>query len=123
MVLLDIGFEGPVLSRPEILRRAALSKWDDVIIDEVFVIAGRIVIKFVFRDFFAGMPGHRYLLPMEVKVGCIYKSGPDGKDLSSRRIVLRLQKDHGRTVFAYGRSFLAQIAPANVGTLLWVVPI
>src|SRR5438874_13791024 len=113
MVLLDIGFEGPVLSRPETLRRPALSKWDDVIIDEVFVIAGRMGIKFVFRDFFAGMPGHRYLLPMEVQVGCIDKSGPDGKDLSSRRIVLRLQKDHGTTLLASGRRLLAQTAPAN----------
>src|SRR5207247_4418710 len=112
MVLVDIGFEGPGLSRPETLRRAALSKWDDVIIDEVFVIAGRMGIKFVFRDFFAGMPGHRYLLPMEVKVGCIDKSGPDGKDLSSRRIVLRSQRDDASTVFAYARILLDEMAPA-----------
>src|SRR5436190_11945966 len=123
MVLLYIGFEGPVLRRSQTKRRAGISKRNDVIIDEVFVISRRMSIKFVFRDFFAGMPGHRYLLPMEVKVGCIDESLPDGKDLSSGRIVLRLQKDHGRTVFAYGRSFFAQTAPANVGTLLWVVPI
>src|SRR6266513_3252938 len=122
MVLLDIGFEGPVLSRSQTRRRAAFSKRYDLIIDEIFVVTGRMRIKFVFRDLFAVVPGHRHLLPMEVKVGHIDKSLPDGKDLSSRRIVLRLQKDHSGTVFVYGRSFLAQITPADVGTLLWVVP-
>src|SRR6266480_2081037 len=121
MVLLDIGFEGPVLSRSQTRRRAAFSKWNDLIIDEVFIVAGRMGIKFVFRDLFAVVPRYRHLLPMEVKVGHIDKSGPDRKDLSSCGIVLRLQKDHGRAVFAHGGRFFAQICPADVGTLLWVV--
>src|SRR5207248_299255 len=121
MVLFDIGFEGPVLSRSQTRRWAAFSKRNNLVIDEVFIVAGRMGIKFVFRDLFAVVPRHRHLLPMEVKVGHIDKSGPDGKDLSSCGIVLRLQKDHSRTVFAYGRSFFAQISPADVGMLLRVV--
>src|SRR5438874_4476165 len=123
MVLLDISFEGSVLSRSQSRWRPGFSKRNDVVIDEVLVVAGRVGIKFGFRNLLAVVPGHRHLLPMEVKVGCVDESLPDGKDLSSRRIILRLQKRHGRTVFAYGRSFLAQITAADIGTLLWVVPI
>ena len=68
------------------------------------------------------MPGHRHFLPMKVKVGRTDDFLPDGEELASCRIIFRLQKDQGRAVFAYGRSFLAQITPADVGTLLWVVP-
>src|SRR6266581_3920532 len=121
MVLLDIGFEGSVLSRSQTRRRTAFSKRDHVIVNKVFVVAGRVGIKFVLRDFFAWVTGHRHLLPMEVKTGRIDESLPEGKDLSSCRIVLGLQKDHGGTVFAYSRGVFAQISPADVGTLLWIV--
>src|SRR4030095_5267244 len=123
MVLLDIGFEGPVLSRSQTRRRAAFSKRNNLVIDKVFVVAGRMGIKFVFRDLFAVVPRYRHLLPMKVKGRDIDGPLPDGKDLSSCRIVLRLQKDHGRAVFAHGGRFFAQISPADVGALLWVVPI
>ena len=123
MVLLDVGLEGPVLSCSETRRRAGISKRDDVIIDEVFAVAGRVGIKFAFRDLLAVMPGYRHFLPMKVKVGRFDDFLPDGKELASCRIIFRLQKDQGRTVFADSGRLFAEIAPADVGTLLWVVPI
>src|SRR6266550_7471267 len=67
------------------------------------------------------MPWHRHLLPMIVKIGYIDDFLPDGEDLSSCRIVLGLQKDQGGTVFAHCGGFFAQIAPADVSALLWIV--
>src|SRR6266513_3909103 len=122
MVLLDIGFEGPVLSRPETRRRAGISKRNYVVVDKVFAVAGGVGVKLAFRDLLPVMPGDRHFLPMKVKVGRFDHFLPDGEELASCRIIFRLQKDQGRAVFAYGRSFLAQITPADVGTLLWVVP-
>src|SRR6478609_8568408 len=69
------------------------------------------------------MPGYRHFLPMKVKVGSFDDSLPDGEELAGCRIIFRLQKDHGRTVFADSGRLFAEIAPADVGTLLWVVPI
>src|SRR6476660_628150 len=123
MVLLDIGFEGPVLSCSETRRGAGISKRDDVIIDEVFAVAGGVSIKFAFRDLLAVMPGYRHFLPMKVKVGRFDDFLPDGEELASSRIIFRLQKDQGRAVFADSGRLFAEIAPADVGTLLWVVPI
>ena len=57
-------------------------------------------IKFVFRNLFAVVTGHRHLLPMKMKGGHIDDSLADGKDLSGGRIILRLEKDQGRAVFA-----------------------
>src|SRR5205823_12378393 len=75
MVLLDISFEGSVLSRSQSRWRPGFSKRNDVVIDEVLVVAGRVGIKFVFRNLLAVVPGHRHLLPMEVKVGCVDEIG------------------------------------------------
>src|SRR5205823_12208294 len=104
MVLLDIGFECPVLSRSQTRGRAAFSKRNNLVLDEVLIVAGRMGIKFVFRDLFAVVPGHRPLLPMELKPAPTDTSGPFGKDLSSCGIVLRLQKDYGWAAFAHGSS-------------------
>ena len=123
MVLLDIGFEGPVLTRPETRRRAGISKRDDVVVDKVFAVAGGVGVKLAFRDLLAVMPGYRHFLPMKVKVGSFDDSLPDGEELASCRIIFRLQKDQGRAVFADSGRLFAEIAPADVGTLLWVVPI
>jgi len=114
--LLDVGFESSVLSRAQTRRRAGFSKRNDVVIDEVFVVASVWVLKFAFLK--PSRLGARvpHLLPMEVKVGCIDESLPMGKICPSPNL-LRLQKDHSGTVFVYGRSFLAQITPADVGTL------
>src|SRR6266850_2545076 len=114
MVLLDIGFEGSVLSRSQARRRAGFSKWNYVVVDKVFAVAGGVGVKLAFRDLLPVMAGHRHFLPMKVKVGSIDDFLPDGEELSSRRIVLRLQKDHGRTVFADSGRLFAEIAPADV---------
>ena len=53
----DIGFEGPVLSRSQIRRRSGFSQRNDMIIDKIFIVAGRVGIKFAFRNFFSVLPG------------------------------------------------------------------
>src|SRR5213592_2632645 len=123
MVLLDISFKGPVLSRSQSRWRRRFSKWNDVVVDKVFAVARGVSIKLAFRDLLAVMPGHRHFLPMKVKVGRIDNFLPDGEELASCRIIFRLQKDQGRAVFADSGRLFAEIAPADVGTPLRIVPI
>src|SRR4026208_2553852 len=123
MVLLDVSFKGPVLSRSQSRWRRRFSKRNDVVVDKVFAVAGGVSIKLALRDLLAVMPGYRHFLPMKVKVGCIDNPLPDGEELAGCRIIFRLQKDQGRAVFADSGRLFAEIAPADVGTLLWVVPI
>src|SRR5437588_11025007 len=120
MVLLDIGFEGSVLSRSQARRRAGISKRDNVVVDKVFAVAGSVGVKLAFRDLLAVMPGYRHFLPMKVKVGRFDDFLPDGEEFTSGRIIFGLQKDQGRAVFADSGRLFAEIAPADVGTLLWV---
>src|SRR6266576_6303739 len=121
MVLLDISFEGSVLSRSQSRWRPGFSKWNYVIVDKVFAVAGGVGVKLAFRDLIPVMPGDRHFLPMKVKVGRFDDFLPDGEELASCRIVLRLQKDHGRTVFADSGRLFAEITPADVGTPLRIV--
>src|SRR2546429_1707424 len=123
MVLLDISFEGPVLSCSQTRRRAAFPKRNDVVVDKVFAVAGGVGVKLAFRDLLSVMPGHRHFLPMKVKVGRTDDFLPDGEELASCRIIFRLQKDQGRAVFADSGRLFAETAPADVGTLLRIVPI
>src|SRR6188472_3659963 len=92
-----------------------------MIVDKVFAVAGRVGIKFVFRDFFSLTPRHWHFLPMKMQTGQIDDALPDWEELSSCGIVLGLQKDQGGPVFAYCGGFFPQIARADVGALLWIV--
>ena len=48
MVLLDISFEGSVLSRSQSRWRPGFSKWNYVVVDKVFAVAGGVGVKFAF---------------------------------------------------------------------------
>jgi hypothetical protein len=53
VVFLDIGFKSPVLISSQTRRSRGLTDWNDVIIDQVLIVAGRMVIEFAFRRSFA----------------------------------------------------------------------
>src|SRR5208337_5615084 len=49
MVFCEVGFERPVLNGSQTRRRRAFAEWNDVIIDQVLIVAGRMRIEFAFR--------------------------------------------------------------------------
>ena len=68
VVFFDIGFERPVLIGSQTWRRSGFPEWNDMEINQILIVAGRMVIKFAFRDFLSGASWHRYLIPMGAKI-------------------------------------------------------
>src|SRR5262249_41468668 len=79
----QVGFEGRVLSRSKPPWRTGLSQLKHATIDQAFVIARRVSVKFTLRHFFSMAPRHRHFLPMEVKADQVIKSRAEWKHLSS----------------------------------------
>src|SRR5271166_5426107 len=48
VVFCEIGFERPVLKGSQTRRRRSFAEWNDVIIDQILVVAGRVGIEFAF---------------------------------------------------------------------------
>ena len=67
-VLPYIGFERPIVRGFQTGRRSRLSQWNDVIIDQVFVVAGRLGIELAFRQLLSTAAGDGHLIPMETKI-------------------------------------------------------
>ena len=62
-----------------------------MIIDQVLVVAGRMVIELAFRHFLSVGAGHRDLIPVCANIDYIKKSGADGKEGSRCYIVFGLE--------------------------------
>jgi hypothetical protein len=71
-------------------RRNRLSQWNNVKIDQVFVVAGRLGIELTFRQLLSAATGYGHLIPMETTIDCIVKSRADGKVLALRVIIFAL---------------------------------
>ena len=67
-VLPDVGFERPIVRGFQTGRRSRLSQRNDVKIDQVLVVAGRLGIELPFRLFLSTAAGNGHLIPMETKI-------------------------------------------------------
>src|SRR5277367_1614052 len=67
-VMSDIGFERSIVCGFQTRRRSRGSQWNDVIIDQVFVVARRLGVELSFRQSSAVVAGHGHLIPMETKI-------------------------------------------------------
>src|SRR5260370_27143919 len=82
VVFFDISFERPVLSGSQTRRRRGFTEGNDVIVDQVLIVAGRMVIEFAFIHLLPVAAWHRYPIPMGTKIYHIKKSGADGREFS-----------------------------------------
>src|SRR6516162_2554850 len=71
-----------------------------MIIDQVLVVAGRMVVEFPFRHLLPVCAWHRYSVPMGSKIDDVEESCANGKELSRCHVVLGLENDQKRAVFA-----------------------
>src|ERR1700730_14200427 len=99
VVFFDIGFERPVLIGSQTGRRRGFTEWNDVIIDQVLIVAGRMVIEFAFRHLLSVVAWHGEFIAMGTKIDYIKESGTHGKELPRCLIVFGLENDQKRTVF------------------------
>ena len=67
VIFSNVGFERSVVRGFQTGRRSGFSKWNDMIIDQVLIVAGRMGVEFAFRNFLSVAPGHRHLIPMGAK--------------------------------------------------------
>ena len=101
-VLPDVGFEGPIVRGFQTGRRSRCSQWNDMIIDQVFVVARRLGIELSFRQLLSTVTWDGHLIPMETKIDYIKESRADRKVGPRRMIILRLENDQKRTIFRNG---------------------
>lgn len=113
MVFSDIGLERPVLIGSQTSRRSRFSKRNNMEINQIRIITGRMGIKFSLRDFLSVAPGHRHSFPMGAQIYQIKKSSSDGKEFARRSIVLRLEDDEKGTVFANRGTRLSRASPQS----------
>src|SRR5271166_810872 len=121
VVFCEVGFERPVLKGSQTRRRRAFTKWNDVIIDQVLIVAGRVGIEFAFRHLLAVAARHRYPIPMGTKIYHIKESGADGEEFSRCFIVLGLEDDQKWTVCFHDTARLSPRSPTHVGVPCWVI--
>src|ERR1700730_4401863 len=121
VVFFDIGFERPVLIGSQTGRRRGFTQWNDVIIDQVLIVAGRLVIEFAFRHLLPVAAWHRYFIPMGAEIDYIKKSGTDWKELPRCFIVFRLENDQKRTVLVQDAALFGPRSPTNIGMPFWVI--
>src|ERR1700730_2698562 len=115
VVFFDIGFERPVLIGSQTGRRRGFTKRNDVIIDQVLIVAGRVVIEFAFRHLLPVAAWHRDSIPMGAKIYYIKKSGTDWKVLPSCFIVFGLENDQKRTIFVQDAALFSSGRSTHVG--------
>src|SRR5271166_2683981 len=121
VVFCEVGFERPVLKGSQARRRRAFAEWNDVIIDQVVIVAGRVGIEFAFRHLLAVTAGHRYPIPMGTKIYHIKESGADGKEFSRCFIVLGLEDDQKWTVCFHDAARFSTRSPTHVDMSCWVI--
>ena len=77
MVFFDIGLERPVLIGSQTRRSRGFTDWNDMIINQVLIVPGRMVIEFAFRHLLPVAARHRDFIPMGAKIDYrIPRSGP-----------------------------------------------
>jgi len=86
-----------------------------MIIDQVLVVAGRMIIEFSFRHLLPVCAWYRYSVPMGSKIDDIEESGADGKEFSRCHVVLGLENDQKRTVFVHDATRFGIGRPTDVG--------
>src|ERR1700730_4468588 len=101
VVFFDIGFERPVFIGLQTRRRRGLPEGDNVIVDQVLIVAGRAVIEFAFRHLLPVAAWDRDSIPVRAKIDYIKESRTDWKVLPSCFIVFGLENDQKRTVFIH----------------------
>src|SRR5271165_5203807 len=121
VVFCEVGFERPVLKGSQTRRRRAFAEWNDVIIDQVLIVAGCVGIEFAFRHLLAVAAGHRYPIPMGTKIYHIKECSADGKEFSRCFIVLGLEDDQKWTVFFRDAARLSPRRSTHVGMPFWVI--
>ena len=121
VVFCEVGFERPVLNGSQTRRRSGFTQWNDMIIDQVLIVAGRMRIKFAFRHLLAVAAGHRYPIPMGTKIYHIKELGADGKEFSRCFIVLGLEDDQKWTVCFHDAARFSPRSPTHVGIPFWVI--
>src|SRR5690348_17129720 len=92
VVIFHVGFKSPILSFFETWRRRRLSLRNHLIVDEVFIVSGRPVVKFPLRHPIPVVSRHGDHLPMEAKIQDVIKLLSQWKGRGGCSIVLGLQK-------------------------------
>src|SRR6516162_888812 len=92
-----------------------------MIIDQVLVVAGRMVVEFPFRYLLPVCAWHRYYVPMGSKIDDVEESCAHGKELSRCHVVLGLENDQKRAVFVDDATRFGSRRPTDVSTPLGIV--
>jgi hypothetical protein len=121
VVFCEVGFKRPVLKGSQTRRRRSFAEWNDVIIDQVLIVAGRMRIEFAFRHLLAVAAGHRYPIPMGTKIYHVKESGADGKEFSRCFIVLGLEDDQKWSVCFHDAARFSPRRPTRVDVPFWVI--
>ncbi len=97
MVLLDIGPRKPCSRSRADPAVGCSPNWNDLVIDEVIIVAGSMSIKFLSETFRRDGPAPVPFANESEGLVALMESLADRKDLSGCRVVLRLQIDQGGT--------------------------
>src|SRR5207244_522958 len=95
------GFDSPVLIGFQTWRGSGFSEWNDMVIHQVLIVAGRPGIEFAFRNFLAVAAWYRHSIPMGSKIYQIKEFSTDGKKLSRCFIVLGLEDEQKWAVLVH----------------------
>ena len=92
-----------------------------MIIDQVLVVAGRVIIEFPFRHLLAVCAWHRYSVPMGSKIDDVEEPCAHGKELARCHVVLGLENDQKRAVFVDDAARFGPRRPTDVGMPFGVI--
>ena len=67
VIFSNIGFERSIVRGFQTGWWSGFSQWNDMIIDQVLIVAGCMGVEFAFRNFLSVAAGYRHLIPMGAK--------------------------------------------------------